>query len=83
MINDLQQLTTNHPTYPIDRITVPTLVVHAVNDPIIPFESGEFAAHTIPNSQFLRIDDGGHFACVTHREETMPIVQEFLNRHGV
>jgi pimeloyl-ACP methyl ester carboxylesterase len=82
MINDMQQLTIL-PSYPIEHITVPTLVVHAVNDPIIPFESGEFSAHTIPNAQFLRLADGGHFVCVTHREETMPIVQKFLSRYGV
>jgi pimeloyl-ACP methyl ester carboxylesterase len=82
MINDMRQLTIL-PSYPIEHITVPTLVVHAVNDPIIPFESGEFSAQTIPNAQFLRFEDGGHFVCVTHREETMPFVQEFLNRYGV
>jgi len=82
MINDMQQLTILR-SYPIKQITVPTLVVHAVNDPIIPFESGEFSAHTIPNAQFLRLEDGGHFTCVTHREETMPIVQGFLDRYGV
>jgi pimeloyl-ACP methyl ester carboxylesterase len=81
MINDMQQLTI-FPTYPLEHITVPTLVVHAVNDPIIPFEMGEFSARTIPNAQFLRLEDGGHFACVTHREETMPMVQGFLNRYG-
>jgi 2-hydroxy-6-oxonona-2,4-dienedioate hydrolase len=82
MINDMQQLTLL-PSYPLEQITVPTLVVHAVNDPIIPFESGEFSAHTIPNAQFLRLEDGGHFVCVTHREEIMPIVQKFLCRYGV
>jgi pimeloyl-ACP methyl ester carboxylesterase len=82
MINDMQQLTIL-PSYPIEKITVPTLVVHAVNDPIIPFEAGEFSAHAIPNAQFLRLEDGGHFACVTHREETIPLVQAFLNRCGV
>ena len=78
MINDLQQLTTPR-SFPIEQITVPTLVVHAVNDPIIPFEMGEFSARSIPNAQFLRLEDGGHFACVTHREETMPMVRDFLN----
>lgn len=79
MMNDMQQLT-NFPIYPIEKISIPTLVIHAVNDPIIPFESGEFSAQTIPNAQFLRVGDGGHFACVTHQEETIPIIQEFLNR---
>ena len=82
MIKEMQQLTAL-PLYPIEQISVPALVVHAVNDPIIPFESGEFSAHTIPNAQFLRLEDGGHFACVTHREKTIPIIQEFLNRYGV
>ncbi len=81
MINDLQQLTVFQ-SYPIEHITVPTLVVHAVNDPIIPIELGEYTAHTIPGAHFLKLEEGGHFACVTHREEIMPIVQEFLNRNG-
>ncbi len=79
MINDLQQLTVL-PDYPLEQITVPTLVVHACNDPIMPFEMGEYTASTIPNAQFLRLEDGGHFACITHREETIPVVQGFLNR---
>ena len=82
MLNDMQQLTF-FPSYPIELITVPTLVIHAVNDPIIPIESGEFSAQTIPNARFIRLEDGGHFVCVTHREETMPIVQGFLKRYGV
>jgi pimeloyl-ACP methyl ester carboxylesterase len=79
MINDLQQLTSALPMYPIERITAPTFVVHAVNDPIIPFEAGEFSASTIPNAQFLRLEDGGHFVSVTHREEIIPTIQEFLS----
>ncbi len=78
MLNDLQQLTVL-PAYPIQRITVPALVIHAANDPIIPFQSGEFSASAIPDARFLRLGDGGHFACVTHREETIPAMQGFLN----
>ncbi len=78
MMNDLEQLT-NFPAYPLEQITAPALVIHAANDPIIPFQSGEFSACTIPNARFLRLEDGGHFACVTHREKTIPVIQEFLN----
>ncbi len=81
MMNDMQQLT-NIPIYPIEKISIPTLVIHAANDPIIPFESGEFSAQTIPNARFLRLADGGHFACIMHKEETVPIVQDFLNRYN-
>jgi pimeloyl-ACP methyl ester carboxylesterase len=82
MINDMQQLT-KFPTYPLQLIAVPALVVHAVNDPIIPVESGEYSAQKIPNARFIRLEDGGHFACVTHSEETMPVVRGFLKRCGV
>jgi pimeloyl-ACP methyl ester carboxylesterase len=81
MMNDMQQLT-NFPIYPIEKISIPTLVIHAVNDPIIPFESGEFSAQTIPNARFIRLKDGGHFAFVTHKGETIPNVQEFLNSYN-
>lgn len=82
MINDMQQLT-SFPEYPLEHITAPTLVVHAVNDPIIPFSMGEFSANTIPNAQFLRLEDGGHFTCITHREEVIPIIRKFLSRNCV
>ncbi len=78
MMNDLQQLTIL-PAYPLDQITIPALVVHAANDPIIPIQSGDFSASTIPNARYLKLEDGGHFACATHREETIPAIQEFLN----
>jgi 2-hydroxy-6-oxonona-2,4-dienedioate hydrolase len=81
MLNDMQQLTI-FPPYPIELVTVPALVVHAVNDPIIPVGSGEFSAQTIPHARFIRLEDGGHFACVTHKEEIMPVVQGFLTRYG-
>jgi pimeloyl-ACP methyl ester carboxylesterase len=81
IVNDMQQVTIL-PPYPLERITTPALIIHAINDPIVPFESGEFSAHTIPSAQFLRLRDGGHFSCVTHREETTPAMQEFLEHYG-
>ncbi len=81
MLNDLERLST-FPVYPLERIRLPTLVIHAVNDPIIPFASGEFSAAAIPGAQFLRLEDGGHFACVTQREEVIPVIREFMQCHG-
>ena len=82
MINDMQQLT-NFPAYPMESITISSLVVHAVNDPIMPFDMGEYTADTIPNAQFLRMEDGGHFTCFTHGEVIIPVIQEFLNQKCV
>ena len=49
MMNDLLQ-TTQMPPYPLSRINTPTLVVHAVNDPVVAFEFGRFCAAQIPGA---------------------------------
>jgi pimeloyl-ACP methyl ester carboxylesterase len=66
----------------LEQIKAPTLVIHALNDPIVPFENGEYSASEIPNAQFIQEKDGGHFCSVVHRERIMPVVREFLNRCG-
>lgn len=78
MLNDVQHLTT-FPVYPIEEISVPTLVIHAVDDPIVPFCLGEYSAQTIPHSQFVRLDGGGHFSTVTHKEKIVPEIRQFLD----
>jgi 2-hydroxy-6-oxonona-2,4-dienedioate hydrolase len=78
MLNDLRCLT-DFPLYPLREIAIPTLIVHAVDDPIIPIESGEFSASSIPQARFIRLPDGGHFALVTHREQVIPVVHEFIS----
>ncbi len=82
MINDMGQAAI-FPPYPLERITAPTLVIHAIDDPIVPFELGEFTARSIPGAQFLKLDQGGHFCCVTHREQVVPIINNFLNRYPI
>ena len=78
MMNDWQQVT-QMPSYPLSRINVPTLVIHAVNDPVVPFEYGRFSAAQIPGAHLMEVEDGGHFCCVTHREQVVPAIDRFLN----
>lgn len=77
MLCDVQQMA--YPfSIPLERIATPTLVIHAEDDPVVPIELGEYSAATIPSAQFLKLKDGGHFACVTHRQETLPAIHEFI-----
>ena len=78
IMNDWLQ-SSQMPPYPLARINVPTLVVHAVNDPIVAFEAGRFSAAQIPGAHMLEVEDGGHFCCVTHREKVVPAIIRFLN----
>lgn len=44
----------------LQRITVPTLVVHGDQDPLIPLAAGEDTARAIPGAQLAVIDGMGH-----------------------
>jgi class 3 adenylate cyclase len=45
----------------LPTISVPTLVVHATGDPVVPFECGEYLARHIPNARLVPLDFAGHF----------------------
>ncbi len=42
------------------QVKVPTLVLHAPEDGIIPFEEGRWLAKTIPGARFVRLDSKNH-----------------------
>lgn len=44
----------------LSSITVPTLVIHGADDPLIPVESGRETARVIPNAKLLVIPGMGH-----------------------
>ncbi len=77
IMNDLQQMT-QMPPYPLSQIRLPTLVIHAVNDPVVAFEFGRFCAAQIPGASWLEVEDGGHFCCATHSEKVVPAILHFL-----
>jgi pimeloyl-ACP methyl ester carboxylesterase len=54
--------------YPTDysQITVPTLIMHAVNDPLVTHDQGQYAARCIPHARFLTLTGGGHFMAGQH-----------------
>lgn len=79
MQNDWQQIT-RLPDYPLARIAAPTLVVHAVNDPVVALEFGRYSAEHIPGARLLVVPDGGHFCCLTHKEIVIPEIMDFIKR---
>jgi hypothetical protein len=46
----------------LPTIPVPTLVVHAMDDNVVPFPSGEYLARNIPGARFLPIDFPAHLS---------------------
>jgi pimeloyl-ACP methyl ester carboxylesterase len=48
----------------IAAIEVPTLIVHARDDTLQLYHNAEFAASTIPDTQLIRFEHGGHLVMV-------------------
>jgi pimeloyl-ACP methyl ester carboxylesterase len=66
--------------YPLERIAVPTLVIHAVDDPMPPFLTAEVMAGRIPGTRFIRIDNGGHLL-LGHHEQVRAEISDFITQH--
>lgn len=65
--------------YPLENITVPTLIIHAVDDPLVPFTHGEYAAANIPHTQLIPLR-GGHLL-IGQNAKIRSAVTNFLHRH--
>ena len=63
----------------LEKVTVPTLVIHGDSDAIVPFEvSGKRSAESIPGSTLHVIEGGPHGVNASHAEEWNRVVLEFL-----
>ena len=67
--------------YDLEGITTPTLVVHARDDGINPFEFGEYTANNIPGSEFMALETGGHLL-LGNIPEVRERVVSFLGLHA-
>ena len=65
--------------YALDRITAPTLVIHARDDGMNPFSVGEHIAAHVPNARFMPLTSGGH-PLLGHQAEVLEHVSAFLRK---
>lgn len=79
-MNDFEQFA-QLPDYPLAGITCPTLVVHGEGDANAPISGAEYAATTIPDAIFLKLE-GGHLALITNRDEIMSQIKDFVESHA-
>ena len=68
--------------YPLGAIRVPTLVIHAVDDPMPAFATAERMARQIPGARFVRIEEGGHLL-LGHHARVREEIAGFIARHRV
>ncbi len=76
--NDI--IVTRKTDYPLEKIEVPTLVVHGTADSVVPYEKHAGSlSQRIPRVKLLTIENGEHVAIFTHRDLVQSTVCDFLN----
>lgn len=64
----------------LDRLLVPTLVVHGDADPLVRYENGQHLAARIPGAEFLTYPGTGHIPTVERVEEFNRAVMGFMEQ---
>jgi len=63
----------------LEKVTVPTLVIHGDGDATVPFEvSGKRTAESVTGAQLHVVENGPHGLNVSHAEEFNRVVLDFL-----
>lgn len=62
----------------LGKITAPTLVLHGVDDPLIPYPNGQFLAEQVPEARLASFPGVGHLLMIEAPEEFNHEVIEFL-----
>lgn len=60
-----------------------TLIMMGGDDQIVPIANGHFLKILIPNSELFVIDDGGHLFMLSHVDESISAIRDFLDRPKV
>ena len=75
--NDIR--VTQSTEYPLEDISVPTLVIHGTQDPIVPYEEhGKKLAQRIPDAKLCLLERGEHMAIFTHNEQVKESIAQFV-----
>jgi pimeloyl-ACP methyl ester carboxylesterase len=72
---------TPDPRVPLERITMPTLIISARDDLFNTLPAAEFAVSMIPNAKLVVYDTGGHLL-VGRQQEVRAVVTNFLAKHA-
>jgi pimeloyl-ACP methyl ester carboxylesterase len=64
--------------YRLEAITVPTLIVHAKDDPLVSYDAAQDATARIPGARLVSVERGGHLLLGGHREVIGREVAAFL-----
>ena len=65
----------------LEKVTIPTLVIHGDSDATVPFEgSGKRTHEAIAHSELVVVDDAPHGLNVSHAQQLNTALLDFLAR---
>ena len=62
----------------LPTITVPTLVIHARGDLVVPVQAGRYLADHIPGARYLEVDSADHLPWFSDPDRILTEIEEFL-----
>ncbi len=65
-------------TYPLEELRVPTLIVHATDDPLASYDAAARAADRIPGARLVSLESGGHLQ-LGQTERVRTEIADFLS----
>jgi len=68
--------------FALERITAPTLVVHAVDDGLQPYSHAEHTHRRVPGARLLSFPTGGHMVLVGHADGIRQRVRRLIQSGG-
>lgn len=67
----------------LPRVSVPSLIMQCSEDAVAPREVGEYLGRHLPHSTLRQLEATGHCPHMSHPEETIRVIREYLAAEGV
>ncbi len=67
--------------YPLNQITIPTLIIYAKDDILVNPSHSQYAAQKIPDAKVIALESGGHILIGQHERVKSEVVK-FLKQHA-
>ena len=80
ILNDICVTNPDLNTLTLEDLSVPTLIIHAKDDPWGAHEGARQMASSAPKAQFVEFEDGGHLL-LGHVEEARTLIGSFVRQH--
>jgi sigma-B regulation protein RsbQ len=64
----------------VSKVKTPSLIIQLTDDAIAPVSVGEFLHKNTPNSTLRLLDASGHCPHMSHPQETIEIIKDYLRR---